>query len=236
MSRVSSSTMNSTEGAPASKRRRGRQPRTSPLSSAVRAAAAQFALEVGAPRVIEPAGFRDFAGWLQRLSSNAAADAWARLLRAVLADCGGDLEALRRIQPEVVREIIANVVTIRQGESSKLVSTNARRQSSRPEQGLTLLKIFDNKINSADLRPVRYSSHHSHHSHHVSSSHHKHGSSHAASSSRSSSSSSPNSSASSRGPPPPMASPQHGGGSTSVKLPSMQELVDSLRRHGERPR
>lgn len=131
------------------KRRRGRQPRPCALSPGLRDAARAFARAVGSPRVIEPAGFRDFVGWLQLLASPAAADAWGRLTGAALADAGGDSARAQALQPDVVREIIANVIVIRPGESSKLVSTNARRQSTRPEHGLTLMKIFDARLASA---------------------------------------------------------------------------------------
>lgn len=151
--------------AAATKRRRGRQPRPCTLSGPARAAAAAFATSVGAPRVVEPAGFRDFVGWLQRLQSPAAADAWSRLLTALLADANGDVASVQRSQADVVREIIGKVVTIRQGESTKLVSTNARRQSARPEHGTTLMKIFDRALAratrsgqhtaSASSQPVR---------------------------------------------------------------------------------
>lgn len=128
------------------KRRRGRQPRPCTLSGPARMAAATFAASVGSPRVVEPAGFRDFVGWLQRLQSPSTSDAWNRLLSSLLSEAGGDAATVQRIQSEVVREIIANVITIRAGESSKLISTNARRQSARPEHGTTLMKIFDRAL------------------------------------------------------------------------------------------
>jgi len=132
-----------------SKRRRGRQPRPCTLSSNARMACRNFSAVVGAPRVVEPAGFRDFVGWLQRIQTPALSSAWNQLLYSLLSDCRNSAVEVQKIQADVVREIISNVVTIRAGESSKLISTNARRQSSRPENGMTLMKIFDKALASA---------------------------------------------------------------------------------------
>lgn len=204
------------------KRRRGRQPRPCTLSAGVRVAAAQFAASVGAPRVVEPAGFRDFVGWLQRLQGAGASDAWARLLGALLADTAGDTSAVQRMQPEVVREIIANVVVIRAGESSKLISTNARRQSARPEHGVTLMKIFDRALSraarnhTAPAAPRAQSSAHTpaHYAHHAAQAARSHAHKHR----------------SVAAPRPPMATPLRRSTPHTMRLPSMQELDESLRR------
>lgn len=231
------------------KRRRGRQPRPCTLSPAVRAAASQFAASVGAPRVVEPAGFRDFVGWLQRLQGAGAADAWSRLLSSLLAEAAGDNAAVQRMQPDVVREIIANVVTIRAGESSKLISTNARRQSARPEHGVTLMKIFDRALARASRSGGPASAGRAHpvaHAHHATphyAPHAAHGShaAHAAHPSagggqrthRSRAVAVPRPAAPPRAvaaPRPPMAAPSRRSGPHTMRLPSMQELEESLRR------
>lgn len=220
--RPTMSSASSDQGSSA-RRRRGRQPRPCMLTSSVRSAAAQFAQEVGAPRVIEPAGFRDFVGWLQYLASSHAAESWVRLVRTVVTDCEGDLDAVASIQPDIIREIIANVITIQPGESSKLISTNARRQSARPAQGLTLMKIFDDALASTDSRNRGDSQRRGSSSRRTgrNGSHRTHSSGHEAGSS------------SSR---PPMASPEYREETLTVRLPSMQELDESLRRRGSSSR
>ncbi|CAN8075186.1 unnamed protein product, partial [Agarophyton chilense] len=113
------------------------------LSSSVKTAVAQFALRVGQPRVIEPAGFRDFRGWLAFVGSRAAAAAWAPLVDAVLRDTRGDAAAIDALKTDLVREIVKRVVVPRPTESSKLVSTNCGRQCARPLNGVTLMTILD---------------------------------------------------------------------------------------------
>lgn len=125
------------------RRRRGRQPRPSLLSSRVKAAVAAFALQVGQPRVIEPAGFRDFRGWLSFIGSPSATAAWAPLIDAVLRDTASDLRRIDAIKHDLVREIVKAVVIPRENESSKLVSTNCGRQCARPVNGVTLMTILD---------------------------------------------------------------------------------------------
>ncbi|PXF40882.1 hypothetical protein BWQ96_09404 [Gracilariopsis chorda] len=128
---------------PSTKRRRGRQPRPSSLSSSVKAAVLQFANQVGQPRVIEPAGFRDFRGWLAYVGSHSAATAWAPLVDAVLRDTNGHRSSIEALKEDLVREIVKKVVIPRHGESSKLVSTNCGRQCARPANGVTLMTILD---------------------------------------------------------------------------------------------
>ncbi len=206
------------QGDQATKRRRGRQPRPCTLSGPARMAAATFAASVGSPRVVEPAGFRDFVGWLQRLQSPSAADAWNRLLSSLLSEAGGDVATVQRIQSEVVREIIANVITIRAGESSKLISTNARRQSARPEHGTTLMKIFDRAL----ARAARANSG-------VPSIHRFNASSSSSAGGRASSSSTA-ALQRARASRPVASSSHHRRTQQTMRLPSMQELEESLRR------
>lgn len=128
---------------PPVKRRRGRQPRPSLLSELVKAAVARFALSVGQPKVIEPAGFRDFRGWLAHIANPSSSRYWAPLVQAVIQDCDGDVRVIHKIKPDLVREIVRAVVIPREGESSKLVSTNCGRQCARPSSGVTLMTILD---------------------------------------------------------------------------------------------
>lgn len=125
------------------KRRRGRQPRPSLLSERVKAAVAHFALAVGQPKVIEPAGFRDFRGWLADIGSPSSHPYWAPLVQAVVQDYNADIRNIHQIKPDLVREIVRAVVIPREGESSKLVSTNCGRQCARPSSGVTLMTILD---------------------------------------------------------------------------------------------
>lgn len=125
------------------KRRRGRQARPCQLSSSVRAAVRRFALAVGMPNVVEPAGFRDFRGWLTGLASEAAIPVWDQLIAVVAQDVGGDAEAVHALKEDLVREIVKCVVVPRPEESAKLVSTNAGRQCSRPRSGSTVMTILE---------------------------------------------------------------------------------------------
>lgn len=131
------------DSTPPVKRRRGRQPRPSLLSSRIKNAVANFANQVGQPRVIEPAGFRDFRGWLAFIAGPAAAPAWGPLVHAVIQDTDSTARTINAIKPDLVREIVKAVVIPRDDESSKLVSTNCGRQCARPTNGVTLMIILD---------------------------------------------------------------------------------------------
>lgn len=125
------------------KRRRGRQPRPSMLSAAVKEAIREFASHVGQPRVIEPAGFRDFRGWLAFINSQPALPLWGPIIDSVRSEARGDSRIIDTLKADVVREIVKIVVVPRVGESSKLVSTNCGRQCARPTNGVTLMTILD---------------------------------------------------------------------------------------------
>lgn len=138
---------------PPVKRRRGRQPRPSLLTDTVKTAVRTFALAVGRPKVIEPAGFRDFRGWLASISAPNADLHWLPLVEAVAQDCSNHSQTIDDIKPDLVREIVKAIVIPREGESSKLVSTNCGRQCARPSSGVTLMTILDTVF--ADLQPWR---------------------------------------------------------------------------------
>lgn len=134
----------------AAKPRPGRRPRPSLLSEHLKDSVAAFVATVGGPSIIEPQGFRNFTGWLRHLQSASVASAWGALRTDILVDCSDCPQRIRRIQNDIVREIIKTVVKRRPGESSKLVSTNARRQCARPASGVTLMTILDRVL---DLPP-----------------------------------------------------------------------------------
>lgn len=137
-----------TASSPPPKRRRGRQPRPSLLPAPLKRSVAAFAAAVGRPRVIEPAGFRDFRGWLAYISSPSAGTFWAPLVDAVYHECGGDAAKIHELKQDLVREIVKAVVIPRDGESSKLVSTNCGRQCARPKGGVTVMTILDRVLAS----------------------------------------------------------------------------------------
>lgn len=125
------------------KRRGGRQLRHVNLSTELRFSIRQFAVQVGMPRLMEPTGFRDFRGWLERVSGPSAADAWISLVDAMRRETAADAFRILSIKEEVVREIVRAIVVPRPGESAKLVSTNCGRQCARPRSGNTLMTILE---------------------------------------------------------------------------------------------
>lgn len=106
----------------------------------------RFARSVGAPHVVPPAGFRDFRGWLIRLSTREVRPIWDQLLAALARDTKGDIKMMHAMKEDVVREIVKCVVVPRPDESAKLVSTNAGRQASRPRSGTTLMTVLDQQM------------------------------------------------------------------------------------------
>lgn len=125
------------------KRRGGRQLRQVALSAELKFAIRQFAAEVGMPRLMEPTGFRDFRGWLERVSGPSAANAWSFLVQAMITEAAADPYRILIMKEEVVREIVRAIVVPRPGESAKLVSTNCGRQCARPRSGNTLMTILE---------------------------------------------------------------------------------------------
>lgn len=126
--------------------RRGRQARPSQLSPAMHRAVRRFSRAVGAPTVVPPAGFRDFRGWLARLSSRDYRPVWDQLIATIAKDVSCDIEELHALKEDVVREIVKCVVIPRPEESAKLVSTNAGRQASRPRSGTTLMVVLEQQL------------------------------------------------------------------------------------------
>lgn len=106
----------------------------------------RFAHLIGAPNVVEPAGFRDFRGWLARLAARESRPCWDQLLATIARDVNCDLDAVHALKEDVVREIVKCVVVPRPDESAKLVSTNAGRQASRPRSGTTLMVVLDQQL------------------------------------------------------------------------------------------
>lgn len=125
------------------KKRGGRQLRQVVLSPELKFSIRQFAQEVGMPRLMEPTGFRDFRGWLERVSGPTAANAWSKLVQAMIEETASDRYRIMFIKEEVVREIVRAIVVPRPGESAKLVSTNCGRQCARPRSGNTLMTILE---------------------------------------------------------------------------------------------
>lgn len=127
----------------AKKKRGGRQLRQVVLSPELKFSIRQFAAEVGVPRLMEPTGFRDFRGWLERVAGPSAAHAWGSLVQAMLDEAGSNAYRVMFMKEEVVREIVRTIVVPRPGESAKLVSTNCGRQCARPRSGNTLMNILE---------------------------------------------------------------------------------------------
>lgn len=134
------------------RRRRGRQARPSQLSTKMRRACRRFSDAVGAPQVVEPAGFRDFRGWLALLGSRQCRGLWDELLATVAKEVDCDSAAVHELKEDIVREIIKCVVIPRPDESAKLVSTNAGRQASRPKAGTTLMVVLEQQLARVDRR------------------------------------------------------------------------------------
>lgn len=132
--------------------RRGRQARPSQLTPGMHRAVRRFCRAVGAPNVVPPAGFRDFRGWLIRLSSRECRPIWDQLLAAIARDVSSNVEAMHALKEDVVREIVKCVVIPRPDESAKLVSTNAGRQASRPRSGTTLMVVLEQQIARVEHR------------------------------------------------------------------------------------
>lgn len=118
----------------------------------MRRACFKFSDAVGAPTVVEPAGFRDFRGWLARLASRQSRHVWDQLLAAIATEVDCDPDALDSLKEDIVREIIKRVVVPRPDESAKLVSTNAGRQASVPRSGTTLMVVLEQQLARVDKR------------------------------------------------------------------------------------
>lgn len=150
------------------KRRRGRQQRPSLLTESIRSSIQSFVRHVGQPRVIEPAGFRDFRGWLSFINSAGALPYWRPILRAVFEYSKHDSHVIHTLKPDIVRDIVRAVVIPRHGESVKLVSTNCGRQCSRPNPqnesningGITLMTILDRLLQNTDCLRDDYAERH----------------------------------------------------------------------------
>lgn len=131
---------------PIGKKRRGRQPRQSLLTSNLRQAIARFTSVVGAP-IVQPGGFRDFNGWLASLARPQFSPAWHQLCDAFISESrrfhSNDIHQLKR---DVIHEIINLVVKRKPHESSKLVSTNARRQCTIPPAGNTVMTLLESYL------------------------------------------------------------------------------------------
>lgn len=137
------------------KKRRGRQPRQSLLTSNLRSAVARFTTAVGAP-VLQPAGFRDFNGWLHTIAQPTYRSAWRSLCHAfILESSRVPARLVPTLKRDLVHDIINNVVKRKSHESAKLVSTNARRQSAIPPSGNTVMTIFESYL--ATVSPVAHS-------------------------------------------------------------------------------
>lgn len=131
------------------KKRRGRQPRPSLVSPSMQQAIAKFTSVVGGP-VIQPGGFRDYTGWLESIASPRFQSDWTKLSQAFLQECKSvEDRTIPQLKKDVVTEIINKVVKKMPHESSKLVSTNARRQCvSSPSSGTTVMAIFETYLAS----------------------------------------------------------------------------------------
>lgn len=137
---------------PEPRRRRGRQARPTNLTAKMRAAVEAFCMSVGRPNVVDPAGFRDFRGWLAELNVREHRPHWEELISRIAREVKCDSTEFGKLKEDIVREIIKNVVVPRDQESSKLVSTNAGRQSGRPKSGTTLMLLLDQHFERNEKR------------------------------------------------------------------------------------
>lgn len=153
---------------PIIKKRRGRQPRQSLLTSSLRASITRFTSTVGAP-VLQPAGFRDFNGWLHTIAQPTYKNAWISLCHSfIIESTNVSTKNISTLKRDVIHEIINNVVKRKSHESIKLVSTNARRQSCIPPSGNTVMTIFESYLSTVSSstiipRSAPYSSHNNRH-------------------------------------------------------------------------
>lgn len=126
------------------KKRRGRQPRPSLVSPTLQHAISKFTSVVGGPK-IQPGGFRDYTGWLESIAKQSFQSDWTKLAISFLQECKSvEEKTIPQLKRDVVTEIVNMVVKKMPHESSKLVSTNARRQCvSTPASGTTVMAIFE---------------------------------------------------------------------------------------------
>lgn len=126
------------------KKRRGRQPRPSLVTPNMHHAISKFTSAVGGP-IIQPGGFRDYTGWLESIAGSTFQSDWTKLSQSfILESHSVDKNSVPQFKRDVVTEIINMVVKKMPHESSKLVSTNARRQCvSSPSSGTTVMTIFE---------------------------------------------------------------------------------------------
>eukprot|EP00178_Gracilaria_changii_P014590 TRINITY_DN41030_c0_g1_i1.p1 TRINITY_DN41030_c0_g1~~TRINITY_DN41030_c0_g1_i1.p1 ORF type:complete len:299 (-),score=66.23 TRINITY_DN41030_c0_g1_i1:309-1157(-) len=146
-SRSSSSSSSPPHSYPPARRSRASSSRTHKLPPSMLAAVSTFTSRVGPPRHVQPAGFRDFRGWLLRLNSSECHHVWDELFNSVAAAAGNDAHAIQLHKVQIVRSIVRMVVKPRADESSKLVSTNAGRQANKPRgSGSTLMSVLDEQL------------------------------------------------------------------------------------------
>lgn len=133
-------------GSAIAKKKRGRQPRPSLLSTNLQQAISGFTTAVGSP-VYQPGGFRDITGWLESIADQSYQGAWTTLAGCFLQESANVEERrLLQVKKDVVTEIMTNVVKRLPHECNKLVSTNARRQCKQPPSGHTVMTLFESHI------------------------------------------------------------------------------------------
>lgn len=134
------------EVAPIGKKRRGRQARQSLLTTNLKDAISRFTSVVGAP-IVQPGGFRDFNGWLNSLARPQFSTVWLQLCGSVVSESNhfGEHD-FHQLKKDVIHEIINQVVKRKTHESSKLVSTNARRQCIIPPTGNTVMTLLESYL------------------------------------------------------------------------------------------
>lgn len=136
-------------GGTISKKRRGRQPRASLLSSKLQQEIAKFTGIVGPP-VYHSGGFRDINGWLESIAHEKYGDAWASLSRCFLQESGHfDAQQVLQLKRDVVFEIMNHVVIRLPHECNKLVSTNARRQCKIASSGPTVMSLLESHLHNS---------------------------------------------------------------------------------------
>lgn len=148
MRKTPSSSQSDSVGAPITKKRRGRQPRASLVSSNLHRAVTNFTALVGCP-IYQPGGFRDILGWVGSISDQRFDEAWANLSRCFIQESNSIApDQIPQLKKDVVTEIMTLVVTKQPHECNKLVSTNARRQCKipAPGEGSTVMTLLEGHL------------------------------------------------------------------------------------------
>lgn len=218
------------------KRRRGRQPRQSLVTPMLLVAVNRLTSQLGAPIFLEEEGFRDISGWLKHIRSSHLRDSWLSFCEAYVDESAVFQEDNHdKLKEDLIQEIMKLVITRHPKESTKVVLTNARRQSKPSSSGQTVRNVFETYL--ADCKEMKHATSESKRREAGSSQSHARLSRKSNTSGRSSSSSHSTGidilSLLTNDKPP---SRRHGMSSESSKLPSMTQFDEEIRSRSAKDR